>query len=308
MFLVLHRAGTFAGAGRALGVNPTTVARRLTALEQAVGAQIFTRTKDGLIPTAAAEEMFAASEIMERQAQRIERAVSGADQRLAGRVRLNTTQTTATYFLIEHLGAFHRRYPRIELEMSTDDSVIDMTRGDTDVAIRHRRAGTGPGVDGTGPIDVIARRVSPVGVAVYGSNAYLEAAGRPPSVHEVEGHHAILPRQDMMYLPGSDWARAVESKVHVALRCSTPSAMQVACSAGVGLAALLCGATLHTDNLMQLSDVIDSRETWLLMPADLRRVARVRALFDFLIELFDQWGPLWSGEVIPPGRDARPAE
>jgi DNA-binding transcriptional LysR family regulator len=306
VFLALHREGSFAGGGRVLGVNATTVSRRLTALEEAMGAQLFVRTRDGLVPTAAAEEIFPSAEMVERQMQRIEQSVGGGDARLAGRVRLNCTETMATHALIEHLGVFQRRHPDIEIELHSNDAMIDMTRGETEIAIRHRASGDSPGVHETGHIDVIARRVCSIGAALYASKAYIEAKGRPTDVDDMAGHHAILPRPDAMYLPGSNWARQVEGKVRVAIRCDSPSAMQSACSAGLGISALLCCTTLKSDNLLRLSDIVDSRDTWLLMPADLKRVARVRALWDFLVATFEQWGPLWAGEITPADRDARP--
>lgn len=219
-------------------------------------------------------------------------------------MRLNTTET-GSHLLVEYLGPFHRRHPQIEIELNTNDAMIDMTRGEAELAIRYRSPGTGPGVDATGHVDVVAKRATPLGVAVYASREYLEAAGPLRGVHDVEGHHAILPRQDAMYLPGSNWARAVEDRVGVALRSDSPSAMAIGCSAGLGLAALVCASALKLDNLVRLSDVIDTRDTWLLMPGDLRRVARVRALWDFLVSLHEEWGPLWSGEVTPADRDRR---
>lgn len=305
IFLSLHRDGTFAATGRTLGVNPTTAARRLTALEEAVGAQLFTRTRDGLVPTAAAEEMLAPAEVIERQLVRIHRSVGGGDARLAGRVRLNATQNFATNFLVEHLGVFRRRHPDIEIELTACDHMVDPSRGEADILVRHRSPNSGPGVETTGHVEVVARRVAPVAFAVFASKAYLERAGYPKHDDDVSGHDAILPRNDARHIPAGSWSRRVAGRMRTPLRSDDLGTMQAACMAGFGLCALPCLPRLYQSNLMRVSDNIDIRDNWLIMPGDLRRVARVRALWDYLVSVFEEWGPLLSGEVTPEGHDAR---
>ena len=109
-----------------------------------------------------------------------------------------------------------------------------------------------------------------------------------------------------MYLPGSGWAREVAGKLRSALRTDSLAAMQVACTAGFGLCVLPCFPGVYTADVVRVTDPVDTRDTWLLMPGDLRRVARVRALWDHLVELFAAWGPMLSGQEVPPARDARP--
>lgn len=307
VFLALSRGGSFAAAGRQLGVNATTVSRRLGALEQAVGAQLFTRTRDGLVPTAAGEEMVGPAELIERQTQRIERSVGGGDTRLAGRVRLNVTQNLAAGFLVDQLQPFRRKHPDIELEIWTTDTMVDLARGDAEIVVRHRSPGAGPGVESTGAVEVIARRTASVGVAVYAAKSYLERAGVPRSADDVEGHDVIMPIHGDKNLPGSSWSLAVEDRVRTSLRTDGMVAMQSACAAGFGLCALPCFSALQYPTLMRVSETIDTRETWLLQPGDLRRVARVRALWEHLLGLLEHWKPLLTGEVTPADRDAREA-
>ncbi len=305
MFLALQRAGSFAGAGRILGVNATTTARRLESLEQEMGARLFTRTPDGLVPTAAAEAMLEPSELIERQAQLIERSIAGEDVRLAGSVSLAISQAFAFAFVIEHLASFRRSHPDISLELHTADALVDLSRGEADIAVRPRLPGAGPGVVEE-RIEIVTRRIGAAGMAVWASRSYLEEAGCPPSALELEGHRIVAPLEQASHLPGSAWAHAAaESGVQVAMRCGSILAIAGAGEAGYGLVALPTFVALRYPDLIRISppDILESVDIWMLMPGDLRRVARVRALWEFLIEIFATWDPLMSGRVIPEGRD-----
>lgn len=305
MFLALLREGTFAGAARRIGVNATTTARRLASLESSVGAQLFSRTRDGLVPTAAAERMREPAELIERQVLRIQRRVAGGDAKLAGRVRLNCTQNLAANFLVARLGEFRQRHPDIELELSTGDAMVDLTLGQVDVVVRHRAPGAGPGVEALSHVDVVTRRVGPIAFAVFASEAYLARHGVPSNIREVAGHAAVLPQGDALYLPGSSWALEVAPQLRASLRTDSVATMHAACSAGFGLCMLPCFPSVYEAGVVRVSEVEDQRDTWLLMPGDLRRVARVRALWEYVISLFEAHGPVLAGEVSPLGGDAR---
>jgi DNA-binding transcriptional LysR family regulator len=301
VFLALRRAGSFAGAGRELELNATTIARRLTAFEDAIGTQLFGRSADGLVPTAAAEGIAESAELIEHKMLQIEREVGGENARLSGTVRIAITQTFAASFLLDHLGSFRRSFPDIELDINTSDAMVDLTRGVADIAIRFRSPDSGPGVQSSGSVEVRAKRVGTLGIAVYGSTAYLEKAGCPPSASQVDGHSVVMPRENAMFLPGATWCASVADRVSIALRCDGMLGIAAAGAAGFGLCALPTFVALQHDNLERISPpkTIDTRAAWLLMPADLVRVARVRKMWDYLVELFQAWDPLLSGDVAP---------
>jgi DNA-binding transcriptional LysR family regulator len=307
VFLALYRRGTFAGAGRELAVNATTAARRLDALEQSVATQLFARTADGLVPTAAGEGIIEAAEQIERQTQLIASSVGGEDARLAGNVRLAVTETFAVGFLIDHLGPFRRMHPDIDVELNTSDFNVDLARSGADVAVRFREPGAGPGAAAPGHFEVLSKRATSIGIAVFASRDYLDRAGCPANAEDVDGHDVVVPLDHATHLPGISWAASVKSRTRVALRSDGLEAIAAASAAGLGLCAVPSFLALRHDNLLRVSppDVIDSRDVWLLMPADLRRVARVRAVWDFLVTLFATWEPSLSGSIVPEGRYAQ---
>lgn len=301
VFTEVRRTRTLAGAARALGVNATTVGRRITALEQSVGAQLFLRTSDGLVCTDAAEAIAENVEQIERQAQLIEKRIGGEDTRLEGNVVVTTTSTFAGTFLLDHLVTFRNKHPGILLELNSADSIVNLSRGDVDLAIRFRSPGTGPGTEEGPQVDVIAKRVGTISISVYASSLYLERVGAPRSIYAVEGHDVVMPSPRAEYLPGSSWSKEVADSVRTTLRCDGLIPMAAAASAGFGLCALPSFVALSYRNLERIGppEVIATRDVWLLMPRDLRAVARVRAVWDFVVAVFDEWAPLLSGEVVP---------
>jgi molybdate transport repressor ModE-like protein len=112
IFLAVHREGTLRGAAQQLAIDQTTVGRRLTGLEQVLGSRLFLRTTGGLVLTDTGQEVLRMAEDMERMAVSFERRGEGADARVAGEVRVTTTDALAVDFVvpaIEQLRASHLR-------------------------------------------------------------------------------------------------------------------------------------------------------------------------------------------------------
>src|SRR5690349_8812903 len=116
-FLAIHRAGTLARAASSLEINATTVGRRLTTLEERVHARLFDRTPEGYVVTAAGRDLLHRAERMEQEAIALEREVLGADQRLAGSVRVTATEMIATRFIMPQLPRLAAKHPDIALEI-----------------------------------------------------------------------------------------------------------------------------------------------------------------------------------------------
>ncbi|MBW2463546.1 MAG: hypothetical protein JRH11_17985, partial [Deltaproteobacteria bacterium] len=213
--------------------------------------------------------------------------------------RLAVTDHFASNFLIDHLRSFHTRHPRIELSLITGVGLTDLSRGEADIAVRFARPGGVPVSRGND--DLRAQRVCRIGVSVYGSRDYLDHRGRPERADDVRGHDLIVAREEARFMPGYDWTTKTLPHNRVCMRTDGLSGMAVAASAGFGLCALPVFVAIRHPHLERIDppDTIDSRDAWLLMPPELRRVARVRAVWDFLTELFDHWEPLMSGRIRP---------
>lgn len=308
VFLALQREGTLAGAARRLGVNATTVSRRVASFEARLGTPLLTRSPDGYIATPRGASLIAHAEAIEHHATLAARELSGESAKLEGEVRLAVTEHFSSHFLIDHLRSFRSRHPRIELQLITQDALSDLSRGEADIAVRFARPGGVP--VGRGSDDLRAQRVCRIGIGVFASRDYLDHRGRPESANDVRGHDLIVSREESRFMPGYDWTAKALGHNHVSVRTDGMSVLAAACEAGFGLCALPVFFALRHSNVERIEppDIVDSRDAWLLMPPELRRVARVRAVWDFLVELFDHWEPLMSGRIRPEAAHRRFAE
>ena len=271
VFLAVARAGSLSGAARSLGVNHSTVFRRVGAFEELLGVRLFERLPSGYLLTPAGEELREAAQRIEEEILAVGRQLRGQDLRLSGSLRLTTIDMLALWLLPRHLASFRRDYPGIELEVSVSNAALNLTKREADVALR---IGNKP------PESLVGRRVGRLVFAIYGARGC--RARRPQK--ELEKHdwigfdseHAALARRFSEFLPG----------VQSVYRVNSVAAALAAAAAGVGLAPLPCGIADREALLERLCDLPDSftLDLWLLTHEDLRRTARIRAFMDFMAE------------------------
>ncbi|WP_222411057.1 LysR family transcriptional regulator [Rhizobium leguminosarum] len=134
--LAVAEHGGLAAAARALGVNHTTVLRRVNAFEEAQGLRLFERLPTGYLLTPGGEELLASVRQISSLVTDLERRLTGRDLRLEGVLRVATTDTLASSILLRHLAAFRVRYPDIVVELAVGNLPVDLVHHDVDAAIR----------------------------------------------------------------------------------------------------------------------------------------------------------------------------
>jgi len=269
--LAVARAGSLSGAARALGVNHSTVFRRLGVIESELEVRLFERLPGGFLATAAGEALRAAAERVEAEVLDAERKLSGQDLRLTGSLRVTAPDTLALRLLPEALAAFRPAYPGIEVELSIDNGIADLTRREADVAVRPTDRP---------PEALVGRRIAAIAFAAYGAPGYLrETAGRP-----LAAHAWIAPDESLRRLAVARWLRDELPDAAVALRSDSLMGLFEAARAGLGLALLPCFMADPEPGLVRVTGPLDGAATslWLLTHEDLRRTARVRAFLDFV--------------------------
>jgi DNA-binding transcriptional LysR family regulator len=273
--LAIARQGSLQGAARALGVNHSTVFRRLNALEARLGARLFDRSARGYALTAAGEHMLASAERVEDEILGLERRLLGGDVRLSGTLRVTTTDTLVHGLLGPHLQAFQAAYPAIELELVTGNAFFDLSKREADVALRPSRH---PGDA------MVGRKLGEIAVALYGARDYLSACGRPSSSTALDGHALITGDASLGHLPATRWLAERTPAGATVLRCNSWLSQLAAARAGLGLAALPCFLADPAPELIRIlpPEPALAGELWLLTHPDLRRTARVRAFMDTL--------------------------
>lgn len=160
-FLALARLGSVRAAGSSLGVSHSTVARRVEALEDRLNARLFDRNRDGYTLTAAGREMLPGAERVEQEMCALERGLAGRDERLAGPVVITVCDDYVSAILLRELRPFCDENPEVELLISVDSRVYDLSKREADVAVRAHGRGTSP------PEHLMAARLVPIVVASY---------------------------------------------------------------------------------------------------------------------------------------------
>ena len=274
-FLAVARSGTLASAASELGVNASTVHRRIAALEQTLEARLFERDPRGYALTQVGEALVPRGEEVEEAILSLRRTATGHDRSAQGPVTL-TMPETLVILVAEQLAEVREQCPGLRPILRADDRILDLG-ADTDIALR-------PSL--TPPPSAIGRKVGTVSLAVYSSVTsetslpwVVYAAGTGPTA-------------------ATAWRRRKHAEVPILMEVSSVGAMQGVLAHTPAQGILPCYLGDTHERLVRTQPPIGEAATdlWLLIHADLRRSARVRALVELLVPRLEEMGPLLRGE------------
>lgn len=270
VFLAIARAGTLGAAARALGQTQPTMGRRLRALEQAVGQTLFQRTSDGFVLTAEGAAVLAHAERVEEEAIAFERRLAGRGETLEGMLRVSASDWFGARVLAPILAGFTRAHPGIVVELVTDSRLFSLARREADLVVRIR------------PFDepeVVQRRLTHVPYALYAAVG-TAAPG--------DGTGCALVTMDTAFeaMPDVAWLTRQLPRARIAFRSNSREAQARACTAGAGFAVLPrpLGDAEPGLQRIELAEAPPGRDVWVGFHRDLRRLARLRALLDAMVE------------------------
>jgi DNA-binding transcriptional LysR family regulator len=277
-FLAVHKHQTLSRAAHELRINATTVSRRLVALEERLGARLFERTQDGYLLTAAGRDLLPSALRMEAEVLVVERKVVGADRRLAGAIRLSTTEMIGTRFVAPRLPRFAERHPEITVELSCSNLPVDLARREADVALRLAR-----------PKDesLVIKRLAQIDLSLYASREYFEARGMPERPDErLDGHRLVMFAASRAFAIENDWLEARRGTGTIIMRSDSVSSIFSAAVAGLGIALLPRVVADAEERLVRIATAgaPEPRIIWQAVHPDVARSPRIRALLDFLGE------------------------
>jgi DNA-binding transcriptional LysR family regulator len=277
-FLAVARTGSTLAAGRSVRVSQTTAARRVTALEAALGLTLFERRPTGYVLTPAGEELMETACDMERAAGRFADAAAAQGRDIGGTVRLTTDEIFAVTILAPMLRDLHERHPAIRIELDTTEEKRDLGAGQADVALRSSKGPTDAGL--------VGRRVASDNWTIYCSRDYAAAHGCPRRRKELAGHNFIGGGSPGVWQVYRAWLDRNGLTDAVAMQHDSSSGMLSAVRAGFGLAVLPCMVADSYPDLIQClpPDPDNERGLWLLTHERLRHTPRIRAVLDFLYE------------------------
>jgi DNA-binding transcriptional LysR family regulator len=269
--LAINRAGGLNAAARVLGVNPSSVFRRLGALEKRQEVRLFERLRSGYRLTAAGEAYAEAAERMEEEVLKVQRQVKGADTRLEGHIRVSVPEEVARYLLPRWLPEFRQTYPGLSLEISCSTQFVNLSKREIDVVIRGTSAP---------PEHLVGRRAGRLGMAAYASKQYLDRVGRgrPLAEYDWLGLSGALAQTPM-----ARWMSEQVPESRVLMRGDQMAAVRAMLDAGLGCATMACFACDGDPELERIPGThqMMKADVWVLTHPDLRRSARIRAFLTF---------------------------
>jgi DNA-binding transcriptional LysR family regulator len=277
-FLAVARTGSTLAAGRSLRVSQTTAARRVTALEAALGLILFERRPTGYVLTPAGEELMETATLMEAAAGHFADAAAAQTREIAGTVRLTVDEIYAVTILAPILRDLYDSHPAIRIELDTTEEKRDLGAGQAEIALRSSKGPTDAGL--------VGRRVANDNWTIYCSRDYAAAHGRPRHRRDLAGHPFIGGGSPGVWQVYRAWLEGNGLTDSVAMQHDSSSGMLSAVRAGFGLAVLPCMVADFDPDLVRClpTDPGNERGLWVLTHERLRHTPRIRAVLDFLYE------------------------
>ncbi|MBO9122831.1 MULTISPECIES: LysR family transcriptional regulator [unclassified Rhizobium] len=272
LFLAIARLGTLGAAARSLGLTQPTMGRRLRALEAALGQTLFQRTADGFVLTDEGVAVFAHAERIEEEALALQRELAGTASDLTGFLRLSSSDWFGTHLLAPVIAEFSLAYPKVVVELLTDSRLLSLSRREADLVFRIAPF--------TEP-EVISRRLLRI---EYG--LYIKRGLPHPVAGGGEGARLVTMDEAFGGMPDVSWLQRLLPKASIALRSNNRDVQATLCANGAGLAVLPrpLGDSLAAIERVDLGEPPPGRDTWVGYHRDMKRMARLRALLDHVIE------------------------
>ncbi len=284
VFLAAFREGSIGRAAERLGVSGSTVSRRLTALEAALGQSLFIRSPDGLKPTAAGTQVWHDAQEAERHVTRMQLGV-GAQDVLRGSVRVSTSSELLHSVVLPNWPEFSAAHPEITVEFIESTEIADLERWEADIAIRVVRPESGD--------NLVITRLRESEAGVFAARRLLESRGVDPQDRAaliaigsaLEDWPWVDWTSDYAHLPSAAARVALAPRACVVMRLSNLETIRLAAAAGVGLALLpsFFGRVCPTLVRLPQPELGSPATVYLVGHAAVRNTARVNAVWEHLV-------------------------
>ena len=274
--LAVLRTGSLSAAARTLGLTQPTVGRHIHALEQALGALLFTRSQHGLIATEAALELRPYAEALEATAAALLRSASGKGGP-GGTVRITASEIIGAEVLPPILADFRQSHPDIVVELVLSNRTQDLLHREADIAVRMVRPTQQA---------LVARHVGDIGLALYAHRRYIEGHGMPGSAADLASHALIGFDQENAFIRSVRARGFALDRRMFALRSDSDLAQLAALRAAFGIGVCQIGVARRDPDLLPVLPAAFSfrLEIWIAMHADLRGSPRCRVASDALMK------------------------
>lgn len=285
LLLALAHDGSMSAAGRSLGIDPSTISRRLVAAEAALETRLFIRDNAGYHPTEAGLVFLGYAERVYGEVKSMLLDTRSEAEGVSGAVRLTSIDFLFSHWLVEHMPALLQQHPQLQLHLLVGNQALSFTRREADFALRLAR----PKDDAA----LVMRKVGELGFAVYGAERFAQTP------RELWSEQPWLAYGDELSgLPEMRWLLGLVPDACFQIRVSSVSTLVHACETGMGLALLPC-ILAERNGLRRLSKGAElHREVWLLSHRDAGRIGRYRAVEDWLKGVFERDAVRLRGDKV----------
>lgn len=290
-FLAVARKGSTLAAAKVLAVSQSTVHRRVQALEKQLGRQLVRRHPTGYRLTELGEAMQGYAEAVEDAVAAFERRLAADRKELSGTVRVTCPEAVGYRLMRSSLpDKFNTLFPALRVEFIMSDKLVDLAKGQADIAIRAAAA-----TDNA----LVGRKIAASPWAVYASRSYVERHGSPERREDINQHTVVRFDGEMSDHAAARWLHSVAPNAKVAARATSLPTMLLAVKSGIGLAPLPLIVGENESELVRLLGPLPDLNTqfYLLMHRDMKRTPRVRAFFDFIVDEIESVRAILEGKL-----------
>jgi DNA-binding transcriptional LysR family regulator len=281
VFHAVAEAGSFTHAGESLNLSQSAVSRQISALEESLSVPLFHRHARGLILTEQGELLFRTAREVFAKLAMAEGLISESKDRPKGPLKITTTVAFGSIWLTPRIREFLDLYPEIQVSLVVDDSELDLSMREADVAIR---------MSPPRQPDLIQRHLVSVQVHIYATNEYIQKYGMPQRPEDLEEHRIIVYGEDARPpVPGVNWllevgVRSGQDRRPI-LTVNNTYGMLRAIMSGLGVAALPDFVANEHSGLVRVLPEVSGppNEAYFVYPEELRTSKRISVFRDFLL-------------------------
>ncbi len=289
LFLAAYRARSITAGAAALGLNQSTMSRRLRGLEKTLAVHLFERTPEGLLPTQAAETLVAAAERAEAASHDVLRLMAGREQLIEGEVRLAISDAMALHLIAPALPRFREKHANVRVSLVVGNAISDLTRHEADMALRFVRPQRG---------DLVAKRIVRSRCGVFAAPVYADRIGRRRRHRLEELDWVGWDEITAGHLADARALAPIAQRTPVTSNSMSIRLALTQAGAGAIMLPTLLGDALPGLVRLRTPALAFAIEIWLVTHRALRDVPRIRALWSFIEDAF--------AVLLPkPARDQR---
>ncbi len=273
-FIAAAKGGSLTAAAKSLGSNQPTVGRHIDSLEAELGIKLFQRSVKGLVLTEEGIQLLGHCREIQSLVVKIERTVCGEED-ISGTVRVALPEGLCLEVLTPILPQFYLDYPNIRLILSVSSNTANLTRGDADVAVRLFRPSES---------NLVIRQLGKIEMGLFAARSYIDTFGYPTQPGELSQHRVISYGEQLATMPENLWLMEHTSPAAQVLNSDSTSTRLKATHAGVGISIQPRMFVKTNPQLVPLLEdlTLPAHEMWLVYHKDLRQIARLRAVVNFI--------------------------